>query len=231
MEQFRGTTIVSIRRDGNVAIAGDGQVSMGSTVMKGNARKVRPLAGGKVLMDVLMANVERSPVEVRCDARVDALLLKEMQSGEAAVKSREYMEKVAAASYDEILGDPDMMDFTRSVTKGLFGDNCAACHGSGGEGVVGLFPNLADDDWLWGGSEDQIRVSIAAGRNGVMPAWGAPGGGPLTEQQLEAALRAQASSGVLLGQILVDKQWVPETEVLQALGGILERRLIESVEA
>ena len=45
MEQFRGTTIVSVRRNGKVAIAGDGQVSMGNTVMKGNARKVRPLAG------------------------------------------------------------------------------------------------------------------------------------------------------------------------------------------
>ncbi|MGI9219988.1 MAG: ATP-dependent protease subunit HslV [Woeseiaceae bacterium] len=49
MEQFRGTTIVSVRRNGKVAIAGDGQVSMGNTVMKGNAKKVRPLAGGKVI--------------------------------------------------------------------------------------------------------------------------------------------------------------------------------------
>jgi ATP-dependent HslUV protease subunit HslV len=49
MEQFRGTTIVSVRRNGTVAIGGDGQVSMGNTVMKGNARKVRPLAGGRVI--------------------------------------------------------------------------------------------------------------------------------------------------------------------------------------
>ena len=49
MEQFRGTTIVSVRRNGKVAIAGDGQVSMGDTVMKGNARKVRTLAAGKVI--------------------------------------------------------------------------------------------------------------------------------------------------------------------------------------
>ncbi len=49
MKQFDGTTIVSVRRNGKVAIAGDGQVSMGNTVMKGNARKVRPLAGGKVI--------------------------------------------------------------------------------------------------------------------------------------------------------------------------------------
>ncbi|MEM7500819.1 MAG: ATP-dependent protease subunit HslV [Pseudomonadota bacterium] len=49
MEQFRGTTIVSVRRGDQVAIGGDGQVSMGNTVMKGNARKVRPLAGGRVI--------------------------------------------------------------------------------------------------------------------------------------------------------------------------------------
>jgi ATP-dependent HslUV protease subunit HslV len=49
MEQFHGTTIVSVRRKGIVAIGGDGQVSLGNTVMKGNARKVRRLYDGKVL--------------------------------------------------------------------------------------------------------------------------------------------------------------------------------------
>jgi ATP-dependent HslUV protease subunit HslV len=49
MEQYRGTTILSVRRDGHVVIGGDGQVSMGSTVMKGNARKVRRLYHDRVL--------------------------------------------------------------------------------------------------------------------------------------------------------------------------------------
>ncbi len=49
MEQFRGTTIVSVRRNGKVAIGGDGQVSLSNTIMKGNARKVRRLAGGQVI--------------------------------------------------------------------------------------------------------------------------------------------------------------------------------------
>ena len=49
MEQYRGTTIVSVRRNNKVAIAGDGQVSLGNTVMKGNAKKVRTLASGKVI--------------------------------------------------------------------------------------------------------------------------------------------------------------------------------------
>ena len=49
MEQFHGTTIVCVRRNGKVAVGGDGQVSMGNTVMKGNARKVRTLYNDRVL--------------------------------------------------------------------------------------------------------------------------------------------------------------------------------------
>ena len=49
MEQFRGTTILSVRRNGRVVIGGDGQVSMGQTVMKGNARKVRRLHNSTVI--------------------------------------------------------------------------------------------------------------------------------------------------------------------------------------
>lgn len=49
MEQFRGTTILSVRCQGQVVIGGDGQVSQGNTVMKGNARKVRRLYNDKVL--------------------------------------------------------------------------------------------------------------------------------------------------------------------------------------
>ena len=49
MDQFRGTTILSVRRNGVVVIGGDGQVSMGNTVMKGNARKVRRLFRDQVL--------------------------------------------------------------------------------------------------------------------------------------------------------------------------------------
>jgi ATP-dependent HslUV protease subunit HslV len=49
MEQFRGTTILTVRRDGAVAMGGDGQVTLGDTVMKGNARKVRRLYNDKVL--------------------------------------------------------------------------------------------------------------------------------------------------------------------------------------
>ena len=48
-EKIRSTTVIAVRKDGKVAMAGDGQVTMGNTVMKGNARKVRRLYDGKVL--------------------------------------------------------------------------------------------------------------------------------------------------------------------------------------
>src|SRR5258708_19500587 len=50
MEQFHGTTIVSVRRGDKVALGGDGQVTLGNIVMKGGAKKVRRIYGGKVLV-------------------------------------------------------------------------------------------------------------------------------------------------------------------------------------
>jgi cytochrome c oxidase cbb3-type subunit 3 len=55
----------------------------------------------------------------------------------------------------------------------LFSNYCAQCHGSDAGGTTG-FPNLTDNDWLWGGKPEQIKASIMNGRNGVMPAWGVP---------------------------------------------------------
>ncbi len=56
----------------------------------------------------------------------------------------------------------------REMGKRLFLTYCMQCHGSDARGSRG-FPNLADKDWLWGGSPEQIQTSIANGRNGVMP--------------------------------------------------------------
>ena len=94
LEQFRGTTILAVRREGQVVIGGDGQVSLGDTVMKGNARKVRRLyhdkviagfAGGTAdaftLFERFEAKLEkhqghllRSAVELAKDWRTDRLL-------------------------------------------------------------------------------------------------------------------------------------------------------------
>ena len=58
------------------------------------------------------------------------------------------------------------------IGRGLFLNYCAVCHGSDAGGASG-FPNLADNDWLYGGKPEQIKTSIMNGRNGVMPPWGA----------------------------------------------------------
>lgn len=69
----------------------------------------------------------------------------------------------------EILKNSDLTLYAVNTAKVLFSDNCAACHGAGGQGNVG-FPILADDDWLFGGTVEDIHTSIANGRKGNMPA-------------------------------------------------------------
>jgi len=54
----------------------------------------------------------------------------------------------------------------------MFANNCSVCHGVGGVGAYG-FPNLTDNDWLYGGQPDTIVSTIVNGRQGGMPAWGA----------------------------------------------------------
>lgn len=56
--------------------------------------------------------------------------------------------------------------------KRLFSSYCSQCHGSDAKGTTG-FPNLSDNDWLYGGSPETIKATIMNGRNGAMPAWGA----------------------------------------------------------
>jgi cytochrome c oxidase cbb3-type subunit 3 len=117
---------------------------------------------------------ESNGKEVTTHWNTRAELIEEMQTGAETLKQQAYLQKVAAASYEEIVNDPDMMAFTRSMAKVLFADNCAACHGIGGTPAkVGLYPNLRDDAWLWGGEIGQIENTIKHGRDGYMPAFGA----------------------------------------------------------
>jgi cytochrome c oxidase cbb3-type subunit III len=56
------------------------------------------------------------------------------------------------------------------VAERIYLNNCAVCHGSNAQGGYG-FPNLTDDDWLYGGEPEQILTSLNRGRNGLMPSW------------------------------------------------------------
>ena len=69
---------------------------------------------------------------------------------------------LGAASLADIEKDPALLALARARGKTVFGDNCAPCHGSGGAGAKG-YPNLNDDEWLWGGSLDQIMQTIQFG--------------------------------------------------------------------
>ncbi len=94
----------------------------------------------------------------------------------------EKMAALATASLADIEKDPALLALARARGKTVFGDNCAPCHGTGATGSKG-FPNLNDDDWLWGGSLDQIIQTIrfgarsgnAKGHEGNMLAFGKDG--------------------------------------------------------
>jgi cytochrome c oxidase cbb3-type subunit 3 len=94
----------------------------------------------------------------------------------------EKMAALATASLADIEKDPNLLALARARGRTVFGDNCAPCHGTGATGSKG-FPNLNDDDWLWGGSLDQIMQTIrfgarsgnAKGHEGNMLAFGKDG--------------------------------------------------------
>ena len=68
---WRGTTICGVRKDGKVVIAGDGQVSVGDTVMKANARKVRTLSGGSVIAGFAGATADAFTLFERLEAKLE----------------------------------------------------------------------------------------------------------------------------------------------------------------
>jgi cytochrome c oxidase cbb3-type subunit 3 len=86
------------------------------------------------------------------------------------------------STLQQISSDPKLAEFARAYGRSAFGNNCAPCHGSGGQGSKG-YPNLNADRWLWGGTLDQISQTITHGarsgdpdgHEGMMPAWGRDG--------------------------------------------------------
>jgi cytochrome c oxidase cbb3-type subunit 3 len=93
------------------------------------------------------------------------------------------VERLNAASLQQIISDPALLDFARAQGRAAFVENCAPCHGTGGGGARS-YPNLNDDDWIWGGKLDDIAQTIRHGvRSGdpdarqgpAMPAFGRDG--------------------------------------------------------
>ena len=74
-----------------------------------------------------------------------------------------------------------------TTARNLFALNCSSCHGSDARGAKG-FPNLTDQDWLWGGSDETVYQTIAQGRNNAMPGWGPVLGADGVEQVMAYVL-------------------------------------------
>jgi cytochrome c oxidase cbb3-type subunit 3 len=99
---------------------------------------------------------------------------------EATEAQSVYVDKIAAMDLADISSDADLNQFARAGGAAVFRTNCSQCHGSGAAGGVG-YPNLNDDDWLWGGTQEAIYATLAHGirstqdddtRLSQMPAFG-----------------------------------------------------------
>jgi cytochrome c oxidase cbb3-type subunit III len=113
-----------------------------------------------------------------------------------------HLKGLETASLEQIRSDPNLLKVARAAGKAAFGDNCAACHGSGAEGGK-IYPNLNDDDWLWGGSLEAINTTITHGvraedkdtRTGEMPAFGGESGTLKPEEIQNVASYVRSLSG------------------------------------
>ncbi|SDH16782.1 cytochrome-c oxidase, cbb3-type subunit III [Alloyangia pacifica] len=102
-------------------------------------------------------------------------------------------EQLASVELTSIAGDPELNGYAQNAGAAVFRTWCAQCHGSGAAGAKG-YPNLLDDDWLWGGSIEDIHTTITHGirneddpdaRYSEMPAFGRDG---LLEREQIAAV-------------------------------------------
>lgn len=103
-----------------------------------------------------------------------------VDAANAAIK-----EKLVAADLNAIGADPELAGYAERAGAAVFRTNCAQCHGSGAAGFEGKgYPNLLDDDWLWGGTMEDIHLTITHGirnttdpdaRYSQMPAFGVDG--------------------------------------------------------
>jgi cytochrome c oxidase cbb3-type subunit 3 len=101
---------------------------------------------------------------------------------EAAAATRApILARLRETELQEIRRDPELLQYAMAGGRIAFAENCAPCHGAGGEGRPGGFPSLADDSWIWGGTLADIRTTILHGirntqdeaaRMSLMPAYG-----------------------------------------------------------
>ncbi len=98
---------------------------------------------------------------------------------DARAAQSQYLDKIGSSELAAIKADAELLRFALAGGEAAFGDNCAPCHGRGAQGAVG-YPNLNDDNWLWGGTLENIHTTLQVGirsghpetRDNQMPAFG-----------------------------------------------------------
>ncbi|MFZ2303148.1 MAG: cytochrome-c oxidase, cbb3-type subunit III [Gallionella sp.] len=165
--------------------------------------------------------------------------IKEMEADKGKVDAvrGKFEAKLKGMTPAAILADSELTEYVIRSGKVLFGDNCAACHGTNGVGThdkEGLFaPILRDDDWLYGGKIEDIHLTIEGGRRGMMMAHkdmlspaeidtlanaiakGQPGSTPLFAEKGCMACHGEDGKGIqAMGAAnLTDKIWRFESSV------------------
>ena len=97
----------------------------------------------------------------------------------ARAEQAKFRDALAATPLEQVKDDPELLRFAMAGGAAVFADNCAPCHGRGAQGFPG-YPNLNDDEWLWGGSIEDIHNTIRfgirsghpEGRDSQMPRFG-----------------------------------------------------------
>ena len=146
MPSWHGTTILAVRKDGKTTIAGDGQVSLGATIVKGNARKVRRLAGGKVLAGFAGATADAFTLIERLEAKLEQY---PDQLARACVdlakdwRTDRYLRRLEAML---LVADKDQIFTVTGMGDVLEPEHAVAAIGSGGSYALAAAIALADFD-------------------------------------------------------------------------------------
>ena len=143
---WRGTTILSVRKGGRVVIAGDGQVSLGQTVIKGNARKVRTLAGGDVIAGFAGATADAFTLFERLESKLEQYRGQLMRACVEMAKdwrTDRYLRRLEAMM---IVADPSATLVLTGTGDVLEPENALMGIGSGGNYALAAARALFDSD-------------------------------------------------------------------------------------
>ncbi len=134
--------------------------------------------------------------------------LDQVATGNAPLNTR-----LIEADLDAIADDPELLRFATAGGGAVFRNNCSQCHGAGGGGALGGYPNLADDDWLWGGTVEDIHQTLLHGI------------------RYEADPDTRFSQMPAFGDILEEEQIVGLVEYVRSLSGLPHDETLAAAQA